>query len=82
MVETTIFKGYRNGKEVWAIGKTYGQGETETKFICEVEPTKEVLSEYGKQKNVYNNARKKERLFVRGSNKKQKNNNSNIPTSK
>lgn len=35
MVETTIFKGYRNGKEVWAIGKNYGSGETETKFICE-----------------------------------------------
>lgn len=58
MVETTIFKGYRNGKEVWAIGKNYGSGETETKFICEIVPTKEVIEEYRKQKNVCNNKRK------------------------
>lgn len=61
MVETTIFKGYRNGQEVWAIRKVYGEGETATDFICEIEPTKEILTEYRKQKDVYNDTRKKKR---------------------
>ena len=59
MVETTIFRGYRNGKEVWAIRKVYGSGDTSTDFICEVEPTKEIIQRYREEKNVYNHKRKK-----------------------
>lgn len=61
MVETTIFKGYRNGQEVWAIRKVYGSGETQTEFLCEIEPTKEIIAEYGKQKNVCDNNKAKKR---------------------
>lgn len=63
MVETTIFKGYRNGQEVWAVHKIYGSGETATDFICEVQPTKEIISEYRNQKNVFDNQRKEKRLL-------------------
>ena len=61
MVETTIFKGYRNGKEVWAIRKVYGSNDTATDFVCEIEPTLEIIAEYRKQKNVFDNTRKSQR---------------------
>lgn len=70
MVKTTIFKGYRNGREVWAIGKVYGSGTESTGFICEVIPNKEIISEYRKQKNVFDNTRKKD-WFHWGINRKQ-----------
>ena len=55
MVETTIFKGYQNGKEVWAIRKVYGGDEVKTDFICEVSATPEIIHEYGRQKHVFDN---------------------------
>ena len=45
-MKTAIFKGYDEEGEVWAIGKAYGSGDTETKFICPIEPTKEIIDEY------------------------------------
>lgn len=42
-----------------AIGKVYGSGDTETKFICPIEPTKEIIDEYERRKNVFDNTRKK-----------------------
>lgn len=63
MVKTTIFKGYDEEGEVWAIGKVYGSGDTETKFICPIEPTKEIIDEYERRKNVYANKGTKKRKF-------------------
>lgn len=59
-MKTIIFKGYSEDDVVWAIGKTYGSGETETKFICPIEPTKEIIEEYERRKDVHCNTRKKE----------------------
>lgn len=61
MVETTIFKGYRNGKEVWAIHKVYGEGDTATDFLCIIEPNDEIRKMYESEKNVFNNTIKKDR---------------------
>ena len=69
-MKTTIFKGYDEEGEVWAIGKVYGSGDTETKFICPIEPTKEIIDEYERRKNVFDNSRKKAWLHW-GTNKKQ-----------
>lgn len=60
-MKTTIFKGYDEDGEVWAIGKTYGSVDTETKFICQIEPTKEIIAEYERRKNVFDNKREKGR---------------------
>ena len=59
-MKTIIFKGYSEDDVVWAIGKAYGSGETETKFICPIEPTKEIIEEYERRKDVHCNTRKKE----------------------
>lgn len=61
MAETIIYKGYSENGIVWAIGKNYGGGETETKFICEVSANEEIMKEYERQKNVFNNRRKEAR---------------------
>lgn len=45
-MKTAIFKGYDEEGEVWAVGKTYGSGETETKFICPIEPIGAFLDKY------------------------------------
>lgn len=60
-MKTTIFKGYDEDGEVWAIGKTYGSGDTETKFICPITPTKEIIDEYERRKNVFDNEGKEGR---------------------
>jgi len=58
-MKTAIFKGYDEDGEVWAIGKTYGENDYETKFICPIEPTKEIVEEYERRKNVFDNNGKK-----------------------
>lgn len=58
-MKTAIFKGYDEEGEIWAIGKAYGSGNTKTKFICQIEPTKEIIDEYERRKNVFGNRRKK-----------------------
>lgn len=55
----TVLKGYCEGQEVWAISKQYGSGETGENFICKVEATPEIRELYERQKNVFDNARKK-----------------------
>lgn len=75
-MKTTIFKGYSEGQEVWAIGKVYGLGETETSFVCQIEPTKEIVEEYERQKNVFIDSGKKKRVF--GWALREKRNNKNI----
>lgn len=67
MVNTIILKGYEGNREVWAISKKYGEGETATNFICEIMPDALIKKEYERQKNVYNNTRKKIRIFSRNS---------------
>lgn len=57
-MEITIFKGYYNGKEVWAVSKKYGKEDYETTFTCPIEPTPEIRAEYERQKNVCNNTQK------------------------
>lgn len=57
-MKTAIFKGYDEKGEIWAIGKAYGSGDTETKFICQIEPTKEIIDEYERRKHVFDNTRK------------------------
>lgn len=78
MVETTIFKGYRNGQEVWAIKKVYGSGETKTEFLCEIQPSKEIISEHRKQKNVCIDERKKKLSSLWVANQKKKFGSSNL----
>lgn len=58
-MKTAIFKGYDEDGEVWAIGKSYGENDYETKFICPIEPTKEIVEEYERLKNVFDNSGKK-----------------------
>lgn len=60
-MKTVIFKGYDEDGEVWAIGKTYGSGDTETKFICPITPTKEIIAEYERRENVFYNQGKEKR---------------------
>lgn len=55
----TVLKGYCEGQEVWAISKKYGSGETGEDFICKVKATPEIKELYERQKNVFDNARKK-----------------------
>lgn len=62
MTDCVILKGYSKDGEIYAISKKYGSGETETRFICEVEGTAEIKAEYERQKNVCNHKRKKNRL--------------------
>lgn len=50
-MKTAIFKGYNEEGEVWAIGRVYGSGDTETSFVCRIEPTKEIIDEYERRKN-------------------------------
>ena len=69
-MKTAIFKGYDEEGEIWAIGKAYGSGDTETKFICPIEPKKEIIDEYERRENVFSNSRKKTWLHW-GINKKQ-----------
>lgn len=59
MVEITIYKGYKDGKEVYAVGRECGQDDYKTSSICPINPTSEVLKEYERQRNVYNNTRRK-----------------------
>lgn len=39
MVEITIYKGYKDGKEVWAVGRDCGQDDYKTSSICPINPT-------------------------------------------
>lgn len=61
-MKTAIFKGYDEDGEIWAIGKSYGENDYKTKFICPIEPTKEIVEEYERLKNVFDNSGKKSRL--------------------
>lgn len=55
MAGIMIFKGYSEEGEVWAIGKVYGSEDTETTFICPITPTQEMVDEYERRKNVFDN---------------------------
>lgn len=66
-MKTAIFKGYDEEGEVWAIGKVYSSGDTETKFICPIGPKKEIIDEYERRKNVFDNRRKEARGTCGGS---------------
>lgn len=59
MTICTVLKGYCGDKEVYALCKQYGDGETAENFICEVEVNEEIKAEYERQKNVFDNAGKK-----------------------
>ena len=63
-----ILKGYDNGREVWAVAHTYGSGETAETFFCYLDPNADVLREYERAKNVYNNTRKKRQGQFRSEN--------------
>lgn len=65
----TVLKGYCEGREVWAISKQYGSGETGENFIFEVEAKPEIKELYESQKNVFDNARKKKWFNRRNSSK-------------
>ena len=41
-----VLKGYDGEREVWAVAKTYGSGETAESFICLVDPNVEIRKEY------------------------------------
>lgn len=57
-----VLKGYDGEREVWAVAKTYGSGETAESFICLVDPNVEIRKEYERAKNgFYSNKRKAER---------------------
>lgn len=55
-----VLKGYDGDREVWAIAKTYGSGETAENFICLVDPNNEIKREFEKSKNAFhkNNIKK------------------------
>lgn len=58
-MKVTVLKGYSDGREVWAISKQYGSGETGENLVFEVEETPEIKELYESQKNVFDNTRKK-----------------------
>ena len=62
MTICTILKGYCGDREIYALCKQYGSGETAENFICEIEATEEVKKEYERQKDVFNHTGKK-KLF-------------------
>lgn len=65
--EVIILKGYSSKGEVWAVCKDYGEDDYKTDYICRVSATDDLIKEYGRQRNVFNNRRKKANTIGRAS---------------
>lgn len=58
-----VLRGYDGDREVWAIAKTYGSGETAENFICLVGPNNEIKREFEKSKKAFQKKQHKEGNF-------------------
>ena len=61
-----VLKGYDGDREIWAVAKTYGSGETAENFICLVDPHIEIKKDYERAKNGFYRNVRKARGFARG----------------